>query len=59
MASPENAISAVERGYGHGCLARPRIVCLVVIGATIDLLLVAVGVIKTKAHGLVQWTVAV
>ncbi|KAK9194998.1 hypothetical protein WN943_003114 [Citrus x changshan-huyou] len=59
MASPENSISAVERGYGHGCLARPRIAWLVAVGATMDLLLVAVGVIKTKAHSLVRWTVAV
>ncbi|KAK9187309.1 hypothetical protein WN944_018701 [Citrus x changshan-huyou] len=52
MASSENAISAVERGCGHGCLVRPRIVCLVAAGATMDLLcLVAADAIKTKAKG--------
>ena len=50
MASLENAISAVERGCGHGCLAQPRIVCLVAAIATMDLLcLVAADAIKTKA----------
>ena len=58
MASSENAISAVERGCEHGCLARPRIVCLVAAGATMDLLcLVPADAIKTKAkaHDLVRF----